>query len=167
MSTDNEAKSLQLGMPFGTASNKLRKLILFDLVTKYEGGICYRCFSKIETVDEFSIEHKNPWFGVSSNLFWDLENIAFSHISCNTRAARREWGKNKYAPANTAWCSFGKHYTKIEHFWRSKSRKSGLNANCKIHGIEKSDISRRKRGLRPSEPKFKRGSKYDSEGQPI
>jgi len=41
--------------------------------------------------DTFSIEHKIPWLDSSDpvGLYFDLNNISFSHHSCNVRAARR------------------------------------------------------------------------------
>lgn len=64
---------------------------MFNLVQKLELDTCYQCKEKIETVDEFSIEHKTPWLDSSEpkELFYSLENIGFSHLSCNVRAARQ------------------------------------------------------------------------------
>jgi hypothetical protein len=38
-----------------------------------------------------SIEHKEAWMGAADPLasFFDLENIAFSHLSCNCSAASK------------------------------------------------------------------------------
>lgn len=79
----NEEKSRQLGMPFGTASARLRKIVLFDLLCRLNEDHCYRCQGQIESVDDLSIEHKEPWLRKDNKLFWDLDNIAFSHLSCN------------------------------------------------------------------------------------
>ena len=72
-----------LGMPHGTAQAKLRKLILFDLLKRHGEKVCYQCGKTIETIKELSIEHKKPWLGIDVALFWDLNNIAFSHLKCN------------------------------------------------------------------------------------
>lgn len=85
----NEKKRKQLGMAAGTANARLRKLILFSLVQKTEQDTCFRCGKRIETVDELSIEHKQSWLDVSVELFWDLDNIAFSHLSCNVAASKK------------------------------------------------------------------------------
>ena len=63
MSTNtNISRNKQLGMPFGTASGKLRKIVLFHLLKKKIGeNICYQCNEEILTVRELSIEHKTPW----------------------------------------------------------------------------------------------------------
>ena len=86
---NNEVKNRQLGMPFGTASNRLRKMVLFDLLRKHGENICFRCGKEIETYEELSLEHKQPWLNVDATLFWDLGNIAFSHLNCNCSTGKR------------------------------------------------------------------------------
>lgn len=41
--------------------------------------------------DTFSIEHKEAWLDSEDpvGMYFDLDNISFSHHSCNVRAARR------------------------------------------------------------------------------
>jgi len=82
---NNEKKYKVLGMPHGTAQNKLRKMVLFHLLKKHNENFCFQCGAEIEAVEELSIEHKKPWVNESADLFWDMENIAFSHLKCNTR----------------------------------------------------------------------------------
>lgn len=77
------AKSEQLGMPIGTANARLRKMVLFDVLRRHGENVCCRCGEKIESVMELSLEHKKPWLHVSADLFWDLDNIGFSHTRCN------------------------------------------------------------------------------------
>ena len=90
MSKPSQTKAAQLDQPFGTASQKLRKMIMFDLVKQLGKDICYRCGKKIESIEEFSIEHKEPWLHSNDpkKLFFSLDNIAFSHCKCNRKAAR-------------------------------------------------------------------------------
>ena len=91
MSTNaNKKKTEQLGMSIGTASGRLRKQILFDLVQKINQDICHHCKEKIESERELSIEHKIPWLDSENpkKRFFDLDNIAFSHLSCNSSASR-------------------------------------------------------------------------------
>jgi hypothetical protein len=78
------AKSAQLGMPVSTARSRLVKLIMFDLAKRLDETKCFRCGVDIQSVDDLSIEHKEPWLNVSTELFWDLNNIAFSHLQCNS-----------------------------------------------------------------------------------
>ena len=89
MSKSNKKKQDQLGMPIGTAQSRLRKIVLFHLIKKCGEDNCFRCGKKIETVQELSIEHKIPWLDNSIDLFWDIENIAFSHLSCNSGHGNR------------------------------------------------------------------------------
>ncbi len=83
MNTTNKAKAEQLGMPFGTASHRLRKLLMFKFAKELGYDKCFQCGYSIETAEELSIEHKKPWFNNDPELFWDLQNIAFSHMRCN------------------------------------------------------------------------------------
>lgn len=81
----NDKKREQLGMPYGTANSKLKKSLMFYLVKKLNLDFCYRCGCKIENLREFSVEHKKAWLDSEDpkKLFFDLENIAFSHLRCN------------------------------------------------------------------------------------
>lgn len=38
--------------------------------------VCLKCGRQIETVEEFTIDHKEPWLHVSVDLFFDTSNIA-------------------------------------------------------------------------------------------
>ncbi len=86
---NTQAKTEQLGKPYGTASNDLRKMLLFRLLERLGENVCYRCEKDIETLRELSMDHIEPWFGVSNDLFWDLDNIAWSHLSCNSIAGNK------------------------------------------------------------------------------
>lgn len=82
-------------MPFGTACARLRKSILFHLLKQLGQNICYRCECAIDNIDELTIDHKIGWLD-NPDLFWDLENIAFSHSLCNSKQGgmtpvRKRW----------------------------------------------------------------------------
>jgi hypothetical protein len=81
----------QLGMPHGTAANRLRKIVLFHVLQKHKENVCFKCGQLIESVDELSLEHKKPWEGRDSNLFWDVDNITFSHRLCNKQHVFHGW----------------------------------------------------------------------------
>jgi hypothetical protein len=85
-------KKEQLGMNPSTAQHRLKKNLMFSLVQRLGEDICFQCHEKIETVEELSVEHKIPWLDSEEplSLFFDLENISFSHLACNCRAGRRE-----------------------------------------------------------------------------
>lgn len=88
----NIKKAEQLGMPIGTASGKLRKSLFFEFLKRLNLHYCFQCGSEICSEDELSIEHKIPYLDSENpvKLFFDLDNIAFSHLSCNCGASRRE-----------------------------------------------------------------------------
>lgn len=95
MSKSNEEKSSQLGMPHGTARNKMVKGLLFSLMQKCGMDKCHQCGEVISSVDDLSIEHKTPWLHSEDpvRLFFDPDNVAFSHLSCNCSASRGYTGK--------------------------------------------------------------------------
>lgn len=90
----NERKARVLGMPHGTANARLKKQLLLKYIRLANCDKCYKCGETIETVEELSIEHILPWESTNSpELFWDLDNIAFSHLKCN----RPHNKKNQYS----------------------------------------------------------------------
>lgn len=95
MNIQNMKKSKQLGMNVSTATGKLLKDLLFDFVVK-SGIKCFRCGGEL-TRDSFSIDHKVPWLHTKDpvNSFFDLDNISYSHLSCNCSDARHP--NKKYA----------------------------------------------------------------------
>jgi hypothetical protein len=137
----NEKKAATLGMPHGTATNRLRKNILFYLLKKHDENVCARCQQPIETVDDLSIEHLKPWEGISAELFWDLENIelfwdleniAFSHLHCN-RPHRNLGGtpRRVEAPQGQSYC-FGCEQNKdVKEFHAHSQRWNGVSEECK------------------------------------
>lgn len=85
----NNKRTEQLGMPYGTASGRLVKDILFKFICETGKNVCYQCGKEMSR-DTFSIEHKIPWIDHPNPIetFFDLDNISFSHLSCNVKAAR-------------------------------------------------------------------------------
>lgn len=136
----NKRKSECLGMPHGTATSKLRKMLLFQFAKRCGEDECFHCGRKIETLDQFSIEHKEPWID-NAELFWDLSNIAFSHLSCNSSRARRhnlfpigEWARTnlvKTGEPGTAWCTGCQDFHPREEFSLNRSRREGLQDTCR------------------------------------
>lgn len=114
-----DKKRDQLGMPFGTASARLKKNMLLHMLQRLNEDKCYRCGLKIETPDELSLDHKEPWLDNSTDLFWDLDNISFSHPTCNTNARRI---KKILPPTGKVWCWDCKQYCVLAEFPLSKRK---------------------------------------------
>lgn len=83
-------KETQLGMNPSTASNRLVKDILFKLICDSGRNKCFHCGEEMDR-DTYSIEHKVPWIDSDDpvKLYFDMDNISFSHLSCNSSKARR------------------------------------------------------------------------------
>ena len=96
MSNSNKKKADQLGMPIGTAANRLRKQFMFRLLRETGKDTCFQCSKQIESVRDLSIEHIVPWLDSSDPVetYFDLDNIAFSHLKCNSGAARRQYSSH-------------------------------------------------------------------------
>lgn len=81
-------KTEKLGVPYGTACNRLRRSIMFHLAQQCGRLRCIRCSEPIKTVKEFTIDHIQAWLKSESpiELFFDINNIGFSHTKCNQDA---------------------------------------------------------------------------------
>ncbi len=101
----------QLGMDFGKANQQLFKMMVWKMATICGMDKCSHCKQPIEKPNDLSLEHKEPWRGIEGRparpeLFWDLDNIAFSHIWCNAgsptrgKGARMTCGVDKYTNTN-------------------------------------------------------------------
>lgn len=128
----NDSKNKTLGMPYGTASNRLRKHLLFELLKRHGENTCVRCGETIERVDDLSVEHIKPWEGISAGLFWDLSNVAFSHLHCNR--PHRNWGgagRKIQAPEGQSWCFSCERFKQRDEFAIHSRRWNGVDAECK------------------------------------
>lgn len=127
-----------LGMSQGTARHRLVKQLLFKYITLASDNFCYVCGEEITNISELSIEHKLPWENVSADLFWDLDNIAFSHLTCNQPHNRSgpKWDtiphpNKKMCPTNFSWCSHCQRCLEITAFSLDKYTRDGLHSHCK------------------------------------
>lgn len=82
----NKKKDAKLGMPFGTAQNRLWNQVMFSLVVACGRDTCFRCGEKIVNWEDVSLDHKEDWLNDSVDLYWDISNVAFSHRKCNRRS---------------------------------------------------------------------------------
>jgi hypothetical protein len=51
---------------------------MFRLTQSLGEDACYGCKQRIQTAEDFGVEHKERRFNVDSTLFWDLDNVAIS-----------------------------------------------------------------------------------------
>ena len=103
METSNQKKNRLLGMPYGTATSKLRKMLMFEMAKRLDEDTCFRCGTKIDNIDDFSIERTEAWQGSQNpyETFFDTTKIAYSHLSCNTAAGTHP--HKKYANKTEAY----------------------------------------------------------------
>ena len=125
MSKAQAEKSRQLGMPHGTASNRLRKQLLFSIAKKAGLTDCYQCGEPIKHVGDMSIEHKTPWLHSDDpvGLFFDEDNIAFSHLSCNSAAGRKPQKKPIVHGTGNAYNYRGCRCTECRDWKSTENRK--------------------------------------------
>lgn len=123
-----DKKSQQLEMNISTAQGRLVKDILWMLLQETNRTKCFICNEEM-TRETFSIEHKIPWLDSNNpkELFWNLNNISFSHLSCNISSGR---GNKKY-------------YTKEERkerdkeLWRESKKRTYSKEKRKQKYLEK------------------------------
>jgi DNA-binding Lrp family transcriptional regulator len=132
-SCPNIRKSKQLGINYSTACNRLRKLVLFSILKKYDLNICYRCNNEILSAKDLTFDHKVDWLNNSTDLFWDIDNVAFSHRKCNIPAnSMKIIELAKSAPNDSKYCPQCQQFKKFKEFNSNKSTKSGLADYCRI-----------------------------------
>lgn len=128
----NEKKNQTLGMNHGTATHRLRKMILFSLLIRLKENNCFKCGKVIDAIEELSIEHKLPWEGRDAKLFWDLDNIAFSHLKCNRPHVNSGGPAPKTGPAGTSWCILCQKFESVDDFYPCSRSWNGLRPHCKF-----------------------------------
>ena len=85
----NEAK--MLGQPTSTARSQLYKKVIWSLAEKCGENTCYRCGGEIDNPKDFSLDHVENWRykDNAADLYFDLDNIRFSHNVCNSGSRDR------------------------------------------------------------------------------
>ena len=76
-----QQRAALLGMPYGTAEKHLRKSMLHALAQQSGKDTCRWCRTKIESSGDLAVVHIQDWADDAA-LYWDLNNVAFSHVSC-------------------------------------------------------------------------------------
>jgi hypothetical protein len=90
--TTIEKKERLLGESYGAATARLRKEVLFQLLVNQGLNVCFQCGKEIAEAGDISIEHKVPWMSAENpkEAFYDLDNVAISHLRCNVRAGNHK-----------------------------------------------------------------------------
>jgi hypothetical protein len=132
MVTGNALKDQVLEMPHGTAAARLRKSILFAYVVECGDDVCFKCGQQISHIDDLSIEHKTPWLYAENGkeLFFSLENIAFSHTKCNV--AKSQPSRRIVSPDGHSYCVRCKAHKLISAFPKDnyRPRFTGVASRC-------------------------------------
>ncbi len=114
----------QLGMSPSTARSKLVKMLLFRELQRSDNDRCFKCGESISDIEHLSIEHKLPWFNRSPDLYWDLDNIEFSHTVCNRPHRTMAHGQKKYQTGCRCGVCKEAHATNNREWrWRTGRRK--------------------------------------------
>jgi len=129
MKTKTDKKEAQLGMPFGTASHRLRKKMTLYLLTKLNENTCYRCLQPITDANDLSMDHKQNWLNVNTDLFWDTDNIAFSHKSCNYKHESNK--RVKRIISGKLYCKQCNTYKYVSKFNKNKRTTLGYASTCR------------------------------------
>ena len=136
-------KDEQLGMSSTTARMRLTRDLLYKMVCDTGNNMCFRC-GKPMTREDFTIEHKKAWLDSDDppGLFFDLENISFSHMACNSKESRNGTTAHRNAmikagkkarmviPEGMSHCS-NCGFLPVECFGRDKSTWHGYAYLCK------------------------------------
>jgi hypothetical protein len=80
------------GQSSGKAMNKLLRDIIWHQLEQHGKTSCYRCNEPMAR-ETFSIDHVKPWrrdHVDSEALFFDMDNIEFSHSRCNSQVSYDE-----------------------------------------------------------------------------
>ena len=109
-------KSQQLKRSYSTARVKLQKMLLFEFTKRLKLNFYCRCKKEITEINDFTMDHIKPWLNSEDpiGLFCDINNVLFSHLSCNCGCTSMPHRKNKIG--NMYWCSGCKVYHPKEYF---------------------------------------------------
>ncbi|MFL6211126.1 MAG: HNH endonuclease [Pyrinomonadaceae bacterium] len=100
---------------------------MLHLLQRHGENACFKCGKLILRADELTLEHKQAWRANGAALFWDLDNIAFSHAQCNLRTG---WVKREVVDG-MLWCSVCKQSLPISCFHKESRQRTGYALLCK------------------------------------
>jgi hypothetical protein len=106
-------KTQILGESFSNANYRLARDLLFNFVEK-SGHVCHQCGEPL-TRSTFSIEHIEDWMNHENprDAFFNPDNIGYSHIACNTRAAAYKQRKGPVVDGKRTRATRNEHRTRI------------------------------------------------------
>lgn len=141
----------QLGEHLSTARSRLVKSLLFKLLQESGQAVCFKCSLPIKIIDELSIEHIIPWLHEinAKELFFDLENVTFSHLKCNRPNRPRSFRQAEKFPEGFKRCSRCKNILILNEFYDRKSSFTGKSSQCKSCHNEIIGNKRRQSRLAP------------------
>lgn len=145
-----------LGMPFGTAAHRLRKSLMFAMAKRLSMDICHRCEKQIQDEADLTIEHKDAWRRADDPVaaFFDLENVAFSHMRCNYGAALRTQiplYPSKFARNQAKTARYRARNGKERNARRNALRAQRLNGGI-AQSEERAALNREVAGADPASP---------------
>lgn len=127
--------NLPLGIHTGTAYSRLRKQKWFADLKRHAENVCVVCEQAIETVEEITLEHVQPWRNTDEDaiagLFWNLENVKYAHAKCNRQTTNGSIKLRKVGVPGTTWCTGHKEFLPSGEFKKDTTRWSGLDMYCK------------------------------------
>ncbi len=90
-----------LNMEFGKANHRLFRKIMFEWCVQLGLNECTKCHKTINKIEEWTVEHIRPWHSANVDadkkaLYFDLNNIGYSHLHCNCGSANLGKGKSGY-----------------------------------------------------------------------
>ena len=131
-------KSMQLAMPIGTASHRLRKMIMLQLLRELRKDSCLRCLARIKEPEDLAVDHKSCMARRVTRTVLGSRNIGFSHRRCNSIARRSAKGRKlgpsihrKIGPPDNAWCTGHADFLSLTAFNQNKSTWAGVQSFCK------------------------------------
>ena len=121
----------------GASSHKLDRMIMMKLIQETGKDVCFQCGQKIEDVNTLSVEHKETWQEADDPkaAFFNMENIAFSHLRCNVSAN---------GSSRKTHCPQGHPYDELNT--RVRTRGNGYTRTCRLCEL---DRGRRNKNIAP------------------
>lgn len=131
----------QLNMPYGTASNKLRLKVIFDLLRQFDKNYCSKCSGLIVAPESLSVAHHKHWMDEDPALFWKTENIAFMHREC-PNVARQETENMSIIEVNITNDNGEKlnHYAHDGQIWIAGNNEEQYNINIRNKTADRIEV---------------------------